>query len=136
MAEKRLQIQEIASETGITEFQNKATRKDIPVFADMANNELVQKAHLLGYAGGSPVVINLDSSQPSLYTVTAPQLAAVNSLGKIPNFTAISLASGQQFSDIYPIYNPPMGFGVYTQIQIVLHDGGGTNAEDTVVQFS
>lgn len=90
---------------------------------------------IAGLAGGAPVQINLDTTKPSLYTLTSGELAAVNLLTRIPNFVAVTV-SGQQWSDIYPIYTPHNTPGAYTQIQIVLHDGGGTNAEDTVVQFS
>lgn len=128
MAEKRLQVEEIASVTGLNEFQNAVSRKDIPVFADMANNELVQKAHVLGYIGGSAIVINIPADPSYLYTLTAPQLAAVNSLSKIPNF--VGIVNGEPFLEIKPIYTG--GAGAYTNIDVRLN----TDSDDTLVQFS
>lgn len=78
--------------------------------------------------------ITLDTTEPSSYTLTSPQLASVNAFGpRYPNFVA--LIAGRQVSDIQPTYTGSPGS--FTQIDIQLHDdGSGLNADTTLVQFS
>ncbi len=91
-----------------------------------------------GDSGYKPIVVGIElgTSVSSLYTLTPSELASVNLIGQIPSFEAVTESGQGNWSDIYPIYTPYNTPGLYTEIKIVLHDGGGTNAENTVIQFS
>lgn len=110
----------------------------VPIGSKMGNGIALWGALDYWYGGamGAPVDIALTTASPSVYTLSAPELAAVNALGRIPNFQAITDSGQGNWGDIYPIYTPYNTPGSYTQIQVVLHDGGGVAVEDTVVQFS
>jgi len=96
----------------------------------------VTKQAILGFNPSFEVLdFEFDTTAPDLYTLSAPELAIINSYSRYPNFTAIVTASGQQFFDIYPIYTGSVG--AFTSVKVQLHgDGAGHNVENTVVQFS
>lgn len=136
MAKVKIQANEIASGNGTPiEAQDVVVYKYSYPLADLPGNAHITKDHL-GALASPAVPIMLDTTQPSLYTLTADEVSAVNELSRQPNFSAVT-DSGQSWGDIYPIYTPAFGVGAYSDIKIVLHDNGsGLNSENTLVQFS
>ena len=105
-------------------------------YIDFGTYDYITKNALAGFNPLPQVVDALvATTDPDVYTLSAPELAIINQYGRYPNFVAITTASGQQWFDIYPIYTGSVG--AFTQVRVQLHsDGVGNNAENTFIQFS
>ena len=81
-----------------------------------------------------PLVIkNIAPGAADVYTLSAGELADVNSIGRWPNFVAT--IAGVEFKDIIPTYNGIVGG--FTSVTVQLHgNGSGVNIDDTIFQFS
>jgi len=89
----------------------------------------------IGVSGGAVITKTRTISDADTYTLSAPELAILNSYTRYPNFVAITTGSGQQWFDIYPIYTGTVG--AFLSCVVQLHsDGSGGNADETVIQFS
>lgn len=105
-------------------------------YIDFGTYDYITKKALDGFTPVAQVLaITAVTTDNDQYALSAPQLAILNAYGRYPNFVAIVTASGQQFFDIYPTYTGTVG--AFTACTVQLHsDGVGSNAEDTVIQFS
>jgi hypothetical protein len=85
--------------------------------------------------GGAVISKTLTTSNPDTYTLSPAELVTLNLYARYPNFVAIVTSTGQQFSDIFPIYTGTVGN--FTACVVQLHsDGSGSNADNTTIQFS
>lgn len=87
--------------------------------------------YIAGLVGGPALSMLIPPQVSFSYTLSPTELAAVNAIGRQPNFTAV-MPSGEPFSEIKPIYTPYNTPGVYTNITINLN----TDSENTFVTFS
>lgn len=133
MAKTRIQVDELASNGAKIELENVATYKNLPILAAMGNNDVVAKGHLPAGTLLPPVVITISPSAGVFEYILSPtELAAVNSLNKLPEWGAVT-DDGQYWAEtIKPMYTPYNGFGAFTQIKVMLN----SDTAVTVVQFS
>ena len=96
----------------------------------------ITKYALSGY-NPMPQVLDVYIAQgsPDVYTLSAPELAIINSYGRYPNFVALMADTGTYVNDIQPTC---LGIaGGFTSITVQLHgDGLGVNNDNTIIQFS
>lgn len=113
---------------------NPITLSQSEPLASMNGTDLVTVDNLYQLTG-AVVVKTLSAGGPDIYTLTAPELAIVNSYNRFPNFVAVITATGEYAPDIVPSC---LGIaGGFTSVSIRLHsDGAGNNPDDTIVQFS
>lgn len=105
-------------------------------YIDFGQYDYITKEALNGFNPLPQVLdITLSAGGPDIYTLTAPELAIVNSYNRYPNFVAVIAATGEYAPDIVPLC---LGIaGGFTSVSIRLHsDGAGNNPDDTIVQFS
>ena len=105
-------------------------------YVDFGQYDYITKKALDGY-NPLPQVVDVYIAQglTDVYTLSAPELAIINSYGRYPNFIALMADSGTYVNDIQPTC---LGIaGGFTSITVQLHgDGLGVNVDNTIIQFN
>jgi len=103
---------------------------------DFGQYDYITKEALAGF-NPLPQVLdaNIAPGAPDIYTLSAPEIAILNSYGRYPNFVAVITVTGAYAPDIVPSC---LGIaGGFTSVTVQLHsDGMGNNIDDTIIQFS
>jgi hypothetical protein len=130
----KLQVNEIDSPLTAPVIVTPILRYDAPkLFTDP--QDIPDKQYVDAGVGGAAISKTLTTSDPDTYTLSPAELVTLNLYTRYPNFVAIVTSTGQQFSDIFPIYTGTVGN--FTDCVVELHsDGLGNNADNTIIQFS